>query len=144
MFKINYINQYDNEKSYKKTIKKALKTAYKFLQIKEKTIINIVLVNDQEIQELNKNYRNLDKPTDVLSFENDDYSPEIGDVFISIDKTKEQAQSYNHSFERELAFLTIHGFLHCLGYDHLNEEDELEMFSLQDKILEQAQFRREL
>ena len=144
MFKINYVNQYDDEKSYKKTIKKALKTAFKYLKIKERTIINIILVNDNEIQELNKTYRNLDKSTDVLSFENDDYSPEIGDVFISIDKTKEQAESYNHSFARELAFLTIHGFLHCLGYDHLNEKDELEMFSLQEKILEQAGFRREL
>lgn len=144
MFKINFINQYDEDKTYKKVCLKALKTAYKYLKLKEKIIINIILINDQEIQELNKNYRNLDKPTDVLSFENDDYSSEIGDVFISIDKTKEQAIAYNHSFERELAFLTIHGFLHCLGYDHLTEQDELEMFSLQDKILEQAKFRREL
>ena len=144
MFKINYVNQYDENKTYKKIVIKALKTAFKYLKIRERMIINIILINNQEIQELNKNYREMDKPTDVLSFENDDYSPEIGDVFISIDKAKEQALAYNHSFERELAFLTIHGFLHCLGYDHLNATDELEMFSLQDKILEQAKFRREL
>ena len=142
MLKINIFNQYDESNQYKKTIKKSLKTAYKFLDIKEKMIINIVLVTDEEIKEMNKTYRDIDKETDVLSFENDGFAGEIGDVFISIDKCKEQALSYEHSFDRELAFLSVHGFLHCLGYDHLNKEDEKEMFSLQDEILEISKFRR--
>ncbi len=142
MLKINLFNQYDENNEYHKTIQKSLKTAYKFLKIKEKMIINVVLVTDQEIKDMNKTYRNIDKTTDVLSFENDGYTDEIGDIFISIDKCKEQAIAYEHSFERELAFLSVHGFLHCLGYDHLNKEDELEMFSLQDEILEISQFRR--
>jgi len=142
MLKINIFNQYDESNQYKKTILKSLKTAYKFLEIKEKMIINVVLVTDQEIKEMNKTYRDIDKETDVLSFENDGFTDEIGDIFISIDKCKEQALSYEHSFDRELAFLSVHGFLHCLGYDHLNKEDELEMFSLQDKILEISKFRR--
>jgi len=142
MIKINIFNQYDNEKEYNKTIKKAIKTAYKYLKFNQKIIINVVLVNDEEIHTMNLNYRKIDRPTDVLSFENEDYTDEIGDIFISIDKTKEQALSYNHSFERELAFLSVHGFLHCLGYDHLNKEDEKEMFEIQDEILEISKFRR--
>ncbi|MFA7075751.1 MAG: rRNA maturation RNase YbeY [Candidatus Izemoplasmatales bacterium] len=142
MIKINIFNQYDNEKEYNKTIKKAIKTAYKYLKFNQKIIINVVLVNDEEIHTMNLNYRKIDRPTDVLSFENEDYTDEIGDIFISIDKTKEQALSYNHSFERELAFLSVHGFLHCLGYDHLDKEDEKEMFEIQDEILEISKFRR--
>lgn len=142
MLKINIFNQYDKKKSYNKTIKKILKTAYNFLNLTEKMIINVILVNNEEIKEMNKSYRSIDKETDVLSFENDDYSDEIGDIFISIDKTLEQAKAFEHSFERELAFLSTHGFLHCLGYDHLTDEDEIEMFSLQNDILEVAKFRR--
>jgi probable rRNA maturation factor len=142
MLKINIFNQYNEDKEYNKIINKILKQAYKFLKFKEKMIVNVVLVDNKAIKDMNKNYRNIDKETDVLSFENDGYTTEIGDIFISIDKVKEQATAYNHSFARELAFLSVHGFLHCLGYDHLNKEDELEMFSLQDEILEISKYRR--
>lgn len=143
MLKINYYNQYDDEdKKYKKTINKALKTAFRHMKLKNRVLINIVLITDEKIKEMNKSYRNIDKETDVLSFENDSFTDEIGDVFISLDRCQEQAVAYNHSFERELAFLSVHGFLHCLGYDHMNEADELEMFSIQEKILEKAKFRR--
>ena len=144
MLKVNIVNQYDEDKSYNKIIKKVLKTTYKYLKIKEKMIINVVLVNDESIKEMNLKFRDIDKTTDVLSFENDGFTDEIGDIFISIDKTKAQAIDYNHSFQRELAFLSIHGFFHCLGYDHLNSEEEKEMFTLQNEILEKSNFRRTL
>lgn len=142
MIKINYINQYDQLHTYKKTIVKAIKTGAKVMNLKGRNIINVVLVNNDQIHEMNKNYREIDRPTDVLSFENTDDLFELGDIFISIDKTKEQATDYLHSFERELAFLSVHGFLHCLGYDHLTKTDEDEMTSLQKQILDKANFKR--
>lgn len=142
MLKINFVNQYDDSKEYKKIITKILRVAAKHLKLKGKNVINVILVNDEEIKRLNGQYRQIDKVTDVLSFENDDYTDELGDVFISIDKAKSQAEEYQHSFSRELAFLTVHGFLHCLGYDHLVSNDEKEMFGIQDEILNKSQFRR--
>jgi probable rRNA maturation factor len=105
-------------------------------------IANIILVDNEKIKELNSQYRKIDNETDVLSFENDQGLAEIGDIFISIDKAKEQAKDYEHSFERELAFLSVHGFLHCLGYDHLNKNDEEVMFDLQKQILDNSKYRR--
>ncbi|HOW38720.1 MAG TPA: rRNA maturation RNase YbeY, partial [Bacillota bacterium] len=83
-----------------------------------------------------------DKPTDVLSFDNAEDDRELGDVFISLDKTREQAAEYGHSFERELGFLACHGFLHCNGYDHQNPEQETTMFALQDTILQKIHLTR--
>lgn len=109
--------------------------------------ISISFVDNEQIQVINRDYRDKDKPTDVISFamqEMEDEELEIvgeglpvvlGDIIISIDKAKEQAEEYNHSFERELAFLALHGFLHLLGYDHMNAEDEKKMFQRQDEIL---------
>ncbi len=143
MLKINLVNHYDESlKPYKKTIFKVLKMGMKILRLQKKRIINIILVNNDEIHEINRTYRQIDRPTDVISFENDDNNAEMGDVFISIDKAKEQAVSYGHSFERELAFLTVHGFLHCNGYDHLNEADEKAMFGLQTIILDKCKLTR--
>jgi probable rRNA maturation factor len=143
MLKINLINEYDqSSKPYKKTIHKAMKIAYKVLSLRKKRIINVILVSSEKIHEINLMYRHIDLPTDVISFENEDSVEELGDVFISIDKTISQANEYGHSFQRELAFLSVHGFLHCNGFDHLTKEEETEMFSLQDIILEQAKFRR--
>lgn len=143
MLKINLINEFDHSlKPYKKVIVKALKTAFRVVEYKQKAIINIILVNDERIHELNRQYRGFDKPTDVISFENDAVMDELGDVFISIDRTVAQAEEYGHSFERELAFLSVHGFLHCIGYDHLTEADEIEMFALQNQILNQAKYMR--
>ncbi len=95
---------------------------------------SIVAMNNEEIHQVNLEFRNVDRPTDVLSFEEhlDDY---LGDILISIEKTHEQANEYGHSFERELLFLVTHGFLHLNGYDHMNPEEEKEMFSLQRKLL---------
>lgn len=105
-------------------------------------IFNIIIVDNEYIHKINKEYRGIDRPTDVISFaleDNTDFiEPEfrvLGDIYISIDKVKEQSELYSHSFLRELSFLTVHGLLHLLGYDHMNEEDEKVMFSRQDEIL---------
>jgi len=142
MLRINYVNEFDQKRSYFRVIKHILKKAYKQLDIFDSMIVNVVLVNDATIREMNKQYRSIDIPTDVLSFENQDGLSEIGDIIISVDKAREQAKSYGHSFERELAFLSLHGFLHCLGYDHLVPEDEQEMNSLQDEIIDNSKYKR--
>ena len=102
---------------------------------------NIIIVDNDYIHELNKNYRNIDRPTDVLSFEEyeDDY---LGEIFICEEKVYEQAISYNHSNEREFAFLLTHGLLHLLGYDHIEKEDEEVMFKKQDELLNKTIYRR--
>lgn len=143
MLKINLINQYDDmTKEYKKTISKVVKTAAKEIKLIGKQIINFVLIDNDAIHKLNFDYRHKDYPTDVISFENDDDLYELGDVFISIDKAKEQSLAYGHSFKRELAFLSVHGFLHCCGYDHLTESDESIMFGLQEEILKKCKITR--
>jgi probable rRNA maturation factor len=143
MLKINIFNQYDHSLiPYRRTIRKVLKKAYHELGFRGKSIINVILLSNEDIQILNRDYRQKDVPTDVISFENDDSIEELGDIFISIEKAIEQATNYGHSFIRELGFLTVHGFLHCNGYDHLTEEDEKIMFKLQEDILEKCKITR--
>lgn len=122
-------------------ITNVIKEASKELNKKD-FIISIVLVDNEKIHEINKEYRNVDRETDVISFAflDEDINPmsdltNLGEIYISLDKAHEQALNYGHSFLRELSFLTCHGFLHLLGYDHMKEEDEKVMFGLQDKIL---------
>lgn len=104
-------------------------------------IFNVIIVNNDYIHNLNREYRGVDRETDVISFaleDDDTFNPEeriLGDIYISIDKAKEQSESYGHSLKRELCFLAVHGFLHLLGYDHMKVEDEKVMFSLQEEIL---------
>ncbi|WP_101844935.1 rRNA maturation RNase YbeY [Halobacillus sp. Marseille-P3879] len=116
--------------------------------------LSITFVDNKEIQELNRNYRQKDQPTDVISFamqelgdgevevQNEDLPVLLGDIVISVDKAKEQAEDYNHSLEREYAFLSLHGFLHLLGYDHMNEEEEKKMFQRQEDILNEFGLQR--
>lgn len=113
-------------------------------QIEGEAELSVTFVDKDEIQEINKTYRDKDKVTDVISFALEEDEPEItgldmprvlGDIIICTDVANEQAESYGHSFERELGFLALHGFLHLLGYDHMNETDEQEMFGRQDQIL---------
>lgn len=115
--------------------------------------ISVTFVTNEKIQEINREYRGKDKPTDVISFaleEGDEDEPIVGvptqrvlgDIIISIPKTKEHAEEYGHSFERELGFLAVHGLLHLLGYDHGTEEEEKEMFSKQEGILEEYGLKR--
>ncbi len=94
----------------------------------------IVAMDNEEIHQINNEFRGVDRPTDVLSFEEhlEDY---LGDILISIERCHEQANEYGHSFERELLFLITHGFLHLNGYDHMSAEEEKEMFDLQRKLL---------
>lgn len=123
--------------------------ALNYLKINDVTF-NIILVDNKKIHELNREYRNIDRETDVITFALEDSKEEfitpfriLGDIYISIDKAKEQAKEYNHSFKREICFLAVHGLLHLLGYDHMNEEDEKVMFSYQELILNEFGIKRE-
>ncbi len=100
--------------------------------------VSVVFVDNEEIKKINNDYRGKDYPTDVISFAFDDsgfVSVALGDIIISVDKAKEQAKAYNHSFRREMAFLYCHGLLHLLGYSHGDVESEKVMFDYQDKVL---------
>lgn len=121
----------------------------------EDSEVSITIVGDNEIQKVNAMYRGIDKPTDVISFEMQDGVEDLpqdvqeqlgtvlGDIIVSIDRAKEQAKEYNHSVEREVGFLVVHGFLHLLGYTHDTEEDEQVMFDKQKEILHQYGLKRE-
>ena len=104
---------------------------------------SVIFIDDSKMHNLNKIYRGVDRTTDVLSFAlNDETSvlgstSNLGDIFVSIPRMKEQAKEYNHSEKRELSFLVIHGLLHILGYDHQNKKDEKVMFDLQKEILDE-------
>lgn len=114
-------------------------------KLKVDGIFSIIFIDNEKIHELNFKYRNIDRPTDVISFALNDvknsYESEInvlGDIYISIPKMKEQAECYEHSEKRELSFLTIHGLLHLLGYDHQTPDEEKVMFDLQKEVLNYA------
>lgn len=137
-----------NEDVDTKDIEKVLEIAIKKLNLKD-IEFNIIFVDNEYIHKLNKEYRNIDRETDVISFalEDDNSFPEmetkvLGDIYISIDKVKSQAEEYGHSFKREICFLAVHGFLHINGYDHMNKEDEEVMFGLQEEILNEAKITR--
>lgn len=118
--------------------------------------LSVSFITNAEMQEINRDYRGKDTPTDVISFAMEELgegemdikiegAPRLlGDILISVERAKEQASDYGHSEERELGFLAIHGFLHLLGYDHLEVEDEKEMTKKQEEILQSFGLRREL
>ena len=141
MIKINVINEF-NDNDYSKIILEVAKAVSKSQKIIKRRLLNVVITNNEEIQKYNKNYRNVDAPTDVLTFLSDEKG-ELGDILISYEKVISQAKEYGHSEDRELGFLACHGMLHCLGYDHMTESEEEEMFSLQEKILDSIKLRRE-
>ncbi len=130
------------------TLKLVIEAIYKEENLNDDYVVSFILVDNKEIHQINKQYRNIDRPTDVISFatidgnENRMLSYELGDIYISIDKVKEQAISYGHSVLREFAFLATHGLLHLLGYDHMNEQDEKIMFEKQDLILNLIKINR--
>ena len=135
------INDTKEEIKELEEIEKLVDFALNYLNIKN-SIFNIIIVNEDKIKELNKNYRNIDRVTDVISFALEDdntfietYMRVLGDIYICIEKAHSQALEYGHSFLRVISFLTIHGLLHLLGYDHMKEEDEKIMFKLQEMIL---------
>lgn len=105
-------------------------------------MFNVIFVDNETIRKINNDYRNIDRETDVISFALEDneeitfeFGRVLGDIYISVPKMKSQAKEYGHSEKREMAFLTIHGLLHLLGYDHMNKEDEKIMFKEQEDIL---------
>lgn len=108
--------------------------------------VSVLITDNEGIRELNRDFRNIDSATDVLSFpageEFESETAMLGDIAISLPRAEEQAEEYGHSLERELAFLTTHGMLHLLGYDHMNAEDETEMRRLQTKILTEMEIMR--
>lgn len=149
MIKYNYTGLVDDiSVNGKKIIKKITKAINKYFKIKGKHYVSFIIVDNDQIQEINKKYRNIDSATDVISFaeiDSDDYKDlpiELGDIFINKERVISQAEEYGHSQLREFAFLVTHGMLHLLGYDHMKKEDEEIMFSLQDKILEIVKISR--
>ena len=144
--KLHIINK-TKEKEYKDDypeLRKYFKLAFKKLELKGDFEISLILVGPEEIHQINRDYRNIDRETDVISFaeiDGDEHLMEsedtiyLGDIFINVDRVKSQALEYEHSEKRELVFLFVHGLLHCLGYDHMCEEDEKVMISKQKLIL---------
>ncbi|MBO4856682.1 MAG: rRNA maturation RNase YbeY [Bacilli bacterium] len=124
-----------------------LEKTFNHLGLSCEAILSVTLVDNKFIHQLNREYRNVDRPTDVISFaflDGDEQRDEklhgndpvpLGDIYISVEKAKAQAEEYGHPLERELSFLFVHGLLHLLGYDHMTKEDEAVMFKLQDEIL---------
>ena len=156
MYEIIYKDIEPNNK-YEETIKKVLEQCFKEEKIENsKLSITITLTNPDNIQKINKEYRNIDKPTDVLSFpmfekqelgekiKNEDFEHEdiLGDIIISIQKVQEQAKEYEHSFERELSYMVVHGFYHLMGYDHIKEKDKKQMRPKEEKILNDLKIQR--
>ena len=114
----------------------------------ENVEFNIIFIDNPRIHEINLTYRGVDRPTDVISFALEDNKTIdlgvrlLGDIYISIDKAKEQATSFGHSLRREISFLAVHGLLHLLGYDHMTEEEEKVMFSKQEEVLHECEIER--
>ena len=147
----------DENKDYEKVIEKVLNKCFKEENLENsKLYITITLTNPENIRIINKQYRNIDRATDVLSFpmfekeeleekiKNNDFEHQdvLGDLIISIEKVKEQAEEYGHSFERELSYMVVHGFYHLMGYDHIKEEDKKIMRPKEEKILNDLQILR--
>lgn len=141
----NSINEeYD---SYEEVYESLANKALDHLKLDFNPIVSVSFVDNEFIHKMNRDYRGIDRPTDVISFaflDGEDNRDEImhskqmvalGDIYISLDKAKEQAKEYGHPLDRELRFLFVHGLLHLLGYDHMTKEDEEVMFSLQEEIL---------
>lgn len=139
-------------------VKDVLQFAAKRLALKDSTEMSVTMMTNPAIKKLNKQYRGVDRATDVLSFaaeESGDETPiimdpelaaelptNLGDLFVSIDKVEEQAKFLGHSVDRELGFLVVHGFLHLNGYDHEQPADEKKMFELQREILDAYGLKR--
>lgn len=156
MYEIIY-QDIEEKKEYKEIIKKVISKCFKEENLeKSKLSITITLTTPEQIKQINKTYRNIDKATDVLSFpmfEKDELEKKIaqnnfihedilGDIIISIEKVEEQAKEYEHSFEREFSYMLVHGFYHLMGYDHIEEKDKLQMRPKEEKILQDLKITR--
>lgn len=156
MYEIIYKDIEENQE-YESTIKKVVEKCFEEEGLNNtKLCLTITLTNPENIREINNSYRNIDKETDVLSFpmfERDELNEKIakndfehedilGDIVVSIDRVKEQAIEYGHSFERELSYMIVHGFYHVMGYDHIKEEDKKIMRPKEEKILNELKIVR--
>ena len=141
----NFENNY--EQDFTAIIEQALKT----LGIEDDVEVSCVLVDDERIHEINREYRHIDRSTDVISFameDNDQFYVEgmprtLGDIFISVDHAKKQAEEYGHSLRREMCFLFTHGILHLLGYDHMTDEDKAVMRAKEEEALREIRLSEE-
>ena len=145
--KIDFTSNIEGFDQYEEVYSSLADKAWDYLNLQCEPIISISFVDNEFIHHLNKEYRNIDRPTDVISFAFLDGNNQreemlhskgivsLGDIYISLDKAQEQAQEYGHPLDRELRFLFVHGLLHLLGYDHMTKKDEEKMFPLQEKIL---------
>lgn len=160
--KVSFLNEQDKFKvgfKLRRLVKRAISKSLEYMDFEKNSEISVVFTDNAGIHELNKLHRDIDRPTDVLSFpmleydENGDMIEEfleygesgklcLGDIVISLERAESQAEEYGHSFEREVGFLTVHSMLHLLGYDHIEEEDEKEMFDYQSRILEEMGLNR--
>ena len=146
---LEIFNQTEEEIKELETVRKVLEYACSKEKL-GKVCFNVIIVDNNYIHELNNNYRNIDRVTDVITFaledEKDIVEPNgvrmLGDIYISIDKAKSQAEEYGHSLLRELSFLAVHGFYHLLGYDHMTKEEEEVMFSKQEEVLHECNIER--
>lgn len=156
MYELEYLDIEEN-KEYEKTIQKVIEQCFKEEHLENsKLYISITLTTPENIHQINKEYRDVDRETDVLSFpmfekneidekiKNNDFEHEdiLGDIVISIEKVKGQAIEYGHSFEREFAYMLVHGFYHLMGYDHIKEEDKAVMRPKEEKVLNALGIRR--
>lgn len=143
----------DENKEYVELIQKVINKCFEIENLQNSNLyISIILTNPKNIQEINKEHRNIDNPTDVLSFpmfeknelENTHFEnlEVLGDVVISIEKVKEQAIEYGHGFDRELAYMVVHGFYHLIGYDHMIEEDKVVMRAKEENVLNKLEIVR--
>lgn len=146
LMKVYIENHTENNdlKQYFPDIRKYFKKTFKHLKLEGDYELTMILVDDEEIHQINKEYRGIDRPTDVITFALNDAEDEyemmeednyLGEIFINVNRVYSQAKEYEHSDKREFCFLFVHGLLHSLGYDHMNEEDEKVMFGLQKEIL---------
>ncbi|MFD2926006.1 rRNA maturation RNase YbeY [Halobacillus naozhouensis] len=155
MIQIDFQDETDSvDEAFVDLIQRLVEFAAKKEQVPAQSEVSISFVDNDYIQELNRDYRQKDQPTDVISFamqelgegelevKTDEMPAVLGDIVISVDKAKEQSEEFDHSFERELGFLALHGFLHLLGYDHMDEDDEKKMFSRQEEILQEYGLKR--
>ena len=148
--KVEIFKEVNEEIKELETVEKVLYSAIEKEKL-ENVSFNLIIVDNDYIHELNKTYRNIDRETDVITFALEDESTIIipdeerilGDIYISIDKAKAQAEEYGHSLLRELSFLAVHGFYHLLGYDHQTPEEEKVMFQKQEEVLDSYGIRRE-
>lgn len=131
------------DEEIEKIVEKSIEAALKEIDFTDDYEVSVSFVGDEEIHELNRDYRGVDRTTDVLSFPMDDeFTNMLGDIVININKVIEQAKEYGHSEKREISYLTVHSTLHLMGFDHEEEEDKKEMRAVEDRVMENLEISR--